>query len=349
MRREIFRMEQARAIALLRRAPYVHLATTDGEGRPILRAVHGVVVPFADGEALCFHAAPAGEKMEAMGRPVVAGADEIVAEIPSWFSDPERACPATTLYESVQVHGTLEEVGDGDDKARVLQALMERFQPEGRHLPITAEDPRYRSAVRGILIGRIALERVDGKLKVGQNKKPEELLHILEQLWRRGGPGDLLAIERLLEAMPNLERPAFLRGPDGASLHACLPPRAAADAAQLLDGAYWLDGLSRDAIVRAHLGSTAWVGARASDGRLVGSARAISDGARVAWVLDVVVAPAWRRRGLGRALVTLLLDHPALRQVRAVKLHTRDAASLYARFGFQPAAPSPHAQLTLER
>ena len=54
-------------------------------------------------------------------------------EIPSWFVDPERACPATTYYESAMARGRLVAVDHPDDKARVLSTLMGRFQPEGRH------------------------------------------------------------------------------------------------------------------------------------------------------------------------------------------------------------------------
>src|SRR5262245_47264502 len=108
MRKEIYRMDRAGALAVLARAPVVRLATTAADGRPLLRTVHGVVV---DG-AVAFHGAPAGEKMEGLRRATVLAAEEIIAQIPSYFVDPERACPATTYYLSVQVHGPLEAVDD---------------------------------------------------------------------------------------------------------------------------------------------------------------------------------------------------------------------------------------------
>src|SRR3569832_2213398 len=123
MRREIYRRPRAQAREFLRQAPFVHLATTDDRDAPILRSVHGVVVD----EYLCFHGAPAGEKMAGLGRPCVISAEEIVAEIPSYFLDPERACPATTYYESVQLHGVLQAVDDAEWKARALAALMQCF------------------------------------------------------------------------------------------------------------------------------------------------------------------------------------------------------------------------------
>ncbi len=339
MRREQYRMDRARALALLQRAPVVHLATTTPDGAPVLKTVHGVVVD----DALCFHGAPAGEKSESLGRAAVLGAEEIVAEIPSYFVDPERACPATTYYESVQVHGVLEEVTDLDAKARVLGALMSRFQPEGGHVPITADHPMYKSAVKGILIVRVSLERLDGKGKLGQNRKPEELALILLRLWERGTPADLAAIERVREANPSVPPPAFLAAPDGVQLHMCrLTAADAARAADLLEGAYWNAGVSRETIERSHLGATVWVGARDQRGRLIASARANSDGAKHAWIYDVIVDPEWRGRGLARAVLRLLLAHPAIRHVRNVRLGTRDAQRLYQGLGFVVEAPRPH-------
>ena len=106
-------------------------------------------------------------------------------------------------------------------------------------------------------------------------------------------------------------------------------------------------------ITAAHLNSPAWIGARDASGALIASARATGDGARVAWIYDVIVRPDWRGRGLGEALVRLLLDHPAVRHARMVRLGTRDAQPLYARMGFvDPASyqsPFPHTEMVLKR
>ena len=106
-------MSRPDAVALLARAPFVHVATTGARGEPMLRALNAAVVD----DGVVFHGAPAGEKMEAVGREVVVSAEEVVASIPSYFADPERARPATTLYRSVQVHGTLDRVDDPRVKA----------------------------------------------------------------------------------------------------------------------------------------------------------------------------------------------------------------------------------------
>jgi len=324
---EIFGASREDAVALLAAAPVVHLAGCDEEGRPVLRALHAVVF---DG-AIWFHGSPVGEKAEAIGRPAVISADEVVASIPSFVFDPERACPATTYYRSAQVHGVLEDVADLQLKARALQALMEKYQPEGGHAPITAEDPRYRLAVKGIGVVRMSLERACGKWKLGQNRKPEEITRVLEYLWRRG---EARAVEAVRAANPSAPAPEFLTCPAGARLVCALGRRDVPEACALLADQYWNVGVSRDRLEQALVRSPAWVGARDEDGRLVATGRATGDGAKWAFLFDIVVAPEWRGRGLGRSLVRLLLDHEAVRGARKVLLRTRDAHGLYRKFGF---------------
>ncbi len=338
MRRTEFEMSPALARALLAELPVVHLASTLDDGTPVLRTVNSVVVD----DWIGFHSAPNGEKTGLVGRPAVLQAEEEVATVPSTFFDGEKACPATAYYRSVQVHGVIEAITDPANKARVLQALMEKLQPAGGYLPITADHPHYRGPVNGLLVAGIRLERITGKAKLAQNRKPPEIAALLTSLWRRGEPGDPRALELIRAANPDAPTPPFLAAPAGATLYAWLPPAAAADAAGLLVDEYWNAGtFTRDELTRAHAGGSPWVGARDATGRLVASARAISDGGKLAWIYDVIVAPAWRGRGLGQAVTRLILDHPGVRGARRVMLGTRDAHSLYERFGFVDRAALP--------
>lgn len=330
MRRAIFRADQAVAVALFRAAEVVQLASVRADGWPVLRTVHGVVV---DG-ALAWHGAPKGEKSELTGQPGIVSCERIVANIPSHFVDPERACPATTYYESAQAAGRIEAIEDREEKARVLQALMERYQPEGGHRPITADDPLYANAVKNLALWRVSLADAVAKVKLGQHKKPEELVRILEGLWRRGDARDVEAIDRILDANPTVPRPDFLGGPDGVRLilrgrEADLPRVRA-----LLSDTYWNVGVTDAQLDASHLGSPVWVGARDGEGRLIGTARATTDRAKHAWIYDVAVDPAWRRKGVGRVVLRLLLDHPHVRGVNKVWLGTRDQQRFYAHFGF---------------
>ncbi len=329
MRKAIYRADDDEARALFARAPVVHIATTRDDGTPMLKTVHAVL----DEGGLAFHGAPAGEKTEALGRPAVASAAETIASIPSTFLDPERACPATTYYLGAQAHGILAEVTCPARKARVLRAIMTKYQPEGGYVPIDAEHPLYRKAVRGILVAELRIERIDGKAKLGQNRAPGERVRVLEQLWKRGAAGDVAAAALIVARFPDLPRPGFLASPTGARLVCHLTAAELDEAAALLGGEAWVAGVDPGDLREAIAASSARVGARDASGRLVAFARAVSDG-RTAWIYDVVVRADARSRGLGRAVMGLLLDHPDVRRCRHVRLTTRDAEPFYARLGF---------------
>lgn len=334
MRRPVFATSSAAARALFARSHHAHLAATLPSGEPVLRALHAVV----HRDWLAFHAAPVGEKIEIVGRAAVVQATEVVCQLPSYFEDPERACPATTLYRSAQAHGVIEELTELDDKTAVLQLLMDQFQPEGGYAPLDPAAPLYTKAIAGLFVGAIRLDQVDGKAKLLQHRSPASRAKVLAALWQRGAPGDAEAIEAIRGANPGDEVPDFLRGPGGTTLAVAPGPGDAEAAVALVRDAYWNVDVDEACLARALRGSTAWVGARDAEGRLIATARALGDGAKCGGVYDVMVGEAHRGRGLGTALVRLLLDHPAVRGVRTLSLGTRDARSFYARFGFVPAS-----------
>jgi nitroimidazol reductase NimA-like FMN-containing flavoprotein (pyridoxamine 5'-phosphate oxidase superfamily)/GNAT superfamily N-acetyltransferase len=330
MRRSEFSMARTAALSFLRRAEFIHLASTNAAGEPVLRTLNAVVVD----DWLLFHGAKAGEKTLCLGRPAVATAEVSLASIPSYFVDPERACPATTFYESVQVHASIEAIDEPALKARMLSALMEKYQPEGGYTPIRNEDPLYQGAVRGVLVFGLRLANVSGKSKVGQNRSEAERLAIAEGLWARGRPGDARTIQRMFEENPGSPRPERFTGVDGALLEPALDERSVSAAVTLVADEYWNRRYDRERLARAHLQSSAWLGARTPDGTLVATARALSDGAKQAIIADVAVERSWRGKGLGRRLIALLLEHPAVRSTHIVRLGTADAQSFYEKLGF---------------
>ncbi|MBS9720737.1 GNAT family N-acetyltransferase [Tianweitania sp. BSSL-BM11] len=71
------------------------------------------------------------------------------------------------------------------------------------------------------------------------------------------------------------------------------------------------------------------------DGEQVGFARAQGDRALFMRLSDVIVWPEHRGKGIGKALVAGLMDHPELRTVLSWSLSTEDAHALYEPFGFR--------------
>lgn len=101
--------------------------------------------------------------------------------------------------------------------------------------------------------------------------------------------------------------------------------------------AYWGRWRTREQI--EHQFQSAWrISAvrHTATGRTVGYARAVSDGVSDAYLADVYVHADHRGRGLGIALVALLVTHGPGANLRWM-LHTADAHDLYRKFGF--AAP----------
>lgn len=67
----------------------------------------------------------------------------------------------------------------------------------------------------------------------------------------------------------------------------------------------------------------------------VGFARVVTDRATVGYLCDVVIADAHRGQGIGKWLLTCILEHPELRGCR-IDLFTKDAQEFYRTFGFGP-------------
>lgn len=100
--------------------------------------------------------------------------------------------------------------------------------------------------------------------------------------------------------------------------------------------AYWARWRSRADVERQLAGAWRVVGAyRRSDGRMVGFARAVSDGVALAYLADVFVLDEARGNGVGKGLVAEMIDNGPGERFRWM-LHTADAHDLYASFGFRP-------------
>ncbi len=104
---------------------------------------------------------------------------------------------------------------------------------------------------------------------------------------------------------------------------------------QLLQvGAFWAKSRSREkmeiAIANSNPVVTVW-----DNDRIIGFARATSDGIYRAGIWDVVIHPDYRGWGLGRKLVETVLTHPHVNKVERVYLTTTNQQSFYERIGFE--------------
>lgn len=113
----------------------------------------------------------------------------------------------------------------------------------------------------------------------------------------------------------------------------------------LSEEAYWSPGLPQVRFDRMLQHSLCFGLYR--DGVQLGFARAVTDYATFAYLADVVVRAECRGQGLGQWMMQGVLAHPDLQQLRRMMLVTRDAHTLYQRFGF--AATSAPANIMEKR
>ena len=97
---------------------------------------------------------------------------------------------------------------------------------------------------------------------------------------------------------------------------------------------YWAKDIPREIVARSVQHSMCF--SVLFEGAQVGFARVTSDHATFAYVGDVFVLPAHRDKGISKWLMECIVKHPELQGLRRWMLATRDAHSLYTKFGFTP-------------
>jgi len=107
-----------------------------------------------------------------------------------------------------------------------------------------------------------------------------------------------------------------------------------AEALELVDLAGW-PGYTEARWATAIANSNVVVTARAGD-LLVGMARSFGDGAIYAAIVDVVVRPAFQKRGIGTRMVSLLMAELEGQDLHRVYLRAAEGTvPWYERFGFK--------------
>jgi GNAT superfamily N-acetyltransferase len=101
-----------------------------------------------------------------------------------------------------------------------------------------------------------------------------------------------------------------------------------------LSQSYWAQSIPHDVVQRSIEGSLCFAVFHRQ--KQIGFARVITDEATFAYLADVFIDEQYRGRGLSKWLMECIMDHPSLQGLRRFMLATRDAHSLYSRFGFSP-------------
>ena len=140
-------------------------------------------------DAIYMHSHIKGEKLENIAKNPKVGfeVDQSLEFLPSYFTHPTDASQADTLYISVVIKGTGSIIIDRKEKTVALNALMEKYQPEGGYEPISPE----MKVVDEVAIIKVSPITMRGKYKVGQHLDKRSRVELAKRILERKSPGSL--------------------------------------------------------------------------------------------------------------------------------------------------------------
>lgn len=123
--------------------------------------------------------------------------DEVLGSIPSHWVHATNAMFATAYHRAVIFECEAQVSDDAEVLAAQQQRLMQHYQPDGGHTPVSAEHAMYRGPFREIRALTLNVRARKVKWKLGQNRNPEQLARVIAELRRRGRPTDPAAADAL--------------------------------------------------------------------------------------------------------------------------------------------------------
>jgi len=101
---------------------------------------------------------------------------------------------------------------------------------------------------------------------------------------------------------------------------------------KLLNNSYWAENRPKEIIEKSIANSICFGIYHYED--QIGFARCVTDYATVYWLADVVIDNEYRKRGIGKALMEVVINYEELKGCFGV-LATKDAHGLYEQYGFK--------------
>lgn len=164
------------------------------------------------GDAIYMHSHTKGEKLENMKKNNKVGfeVDKSVEFLPSYFTHPTDASQADTLYISVVIKGTAVLVSDKNEKTLALNALMKKYQPEGRYENIKSN----MEVVDEVAIIKVVPITMRGKYKIGQHWDKKTRLDLAQKILERNTPNakntlELMGIRQTKNGLEIVEDPLW--------------------------------------------------------------------------------------------------------------------------------------------
>lgn len=179
-------------VEFLNSQPVGRIASLDGNGYPQVIPMNFVY----HGGVIYMHSHPFGEKLDNIRRNPNVGfeVDQHVCFLPSYYFHPTDASQADTLYISVVIKGKAEIVHRNEEKALALNALMEKYQKEGRYEALDANMP----SVHEVAIIKVIPRNMRGKYKIGQHWARPYRLKMARNITEREGLENASPILRIM-------------------------------------------------------------------------------------------------------------------------------------------------------
>ena len=102
----------------------------------------------------------------------------------------------------------------------------------------------------------------------------------------------------------------------------------------LSNRSYWAENIPLETVKRSIDGSICF--GMYENAKQIGFARVVTDKATFGYLADVFIDENYRAQGLSKWLMEIIMTYPELQGLRRWMLGTKDAHSLYEKFGFEP-------------
>jgi len=165
----------------------------------------GVFNPVLVGDSIYLHLNRADEQIRELRvepRATLVFQD-ILATIPSHWVDPAYGGAATQYYRFAQLTCDVALLEDPEAMQAPLQAMLDRFQPEGGYAALRHDHKLYRGSFLELVVLALTPVATRTKWKLGQNRSAETRRSVVARLRERGTPVDLRTaaeVERVLVA-----------------------------------------------------------------------------------------------------------------------------------------------------
>jgi hypothetical protein len=165
------------------------ISSIDENGYPQIIPMNFVFV----NNSVYMHSHTKGEKLDNIKRNLKVGfeVDRNLEFLPSYFFDPNDASVADTLYISVVIKGEARIISDVEEKILALNALMKKYQPEGKYEPMNES----MEVLEAVAVIRIIPKEMNGKYKIGQNMSTQERIELAENILKKNSKTALETLE----------------------------------------------------------------------------------------------------------------------------------------------------------